>query len=86
MKPLKDASCRKCLRRPTASENGLKLNPTQILLIENGFKDAEHANRPDKWGCWNTGADEKPDRFRCVSTATNVLACQPSFNHRSNQP
>lgn len=36
-------------------EGGLKIEPMQIVMFQNGFKDASHPDRPDFWGRWNPG-------------------------------
>lgn len=36
-------------------EGGLKLEPMQIIMFQNSFKDAAHPDRPDFWGRWNPG-------------------------------
>lgn len=39
-------------------EAGLKIAPQQVVMFKNGFKDAEHPDRPDFWGRWNPGAGQ----------------------------
>ena len=43
----------------TLEENGIKLEPGQIVVFTNGFKDEANPNRPDFYGRWNPGTGDK---------------------------
>ena len=43
----------------TLEENGIKLEPGQIVVFKNGFKDEANPNRPDFYGRWNPGTGDK---------------------------
>lgn len=67
----------------TVDASGLSLEPTQLVLFANGFKDADHPNRPDYWGRWNPGAGQpvlavsawlRKDRYQRPMLAGQVSA------------
>lgn len=40
-------------------ENGIKLEPGQLVVFTNTFKDEQNPDRPDFYGRWNPGSGEK---------------------------
>lgn len=43
----------------TLEENGIRLEPGQLVAFTNGFKDEANPNRPDFYGRWNPGSGEQ---------------------------